>query len=108
MLVRPGGVAVGGMDHAVDLVGADEIPGIDWRAAMERVAGQFGGIDGFDPAIDGVAIRSSTGELRLVDIDAFFVLRGGTVGDAGFARPAGKPIAGRILGRSQYAIIDRK
>jgi hypothetical protein len=71
VLVRPGRIAAGGVDDAVNRIRPDEIPGVNRRAVVEGVARQTGGIDGFDTAA-GDAIGPAAVELRLVDVDALF------------------------------------
>ena len=46
MLVRPSRVAARGVDHAVNGIRTDEIPGVNGVAAIERIAHQLVGIDG--------------------------------------------------------------
>ena len=45
VLVGPRGEAACGMDHAVDRVRADEVPGVNSLAAVKRIALQLVGID---------------------------------------------------------------
>ena len=52
VLVRPGGAAAGGMDHSVNGVGPDEVPGIDGARTApgsKTDRGQFRGVDRQDP-----------------------------------------------------------
>src|SRR5262249_55956294 len=81
VLVRPGGVAVRGVDHAVDRVGAHEIPRVDGRAAGGGVARQAGRVDREDAAVHH-AVGAAAVEPGLVEVDAFLVLGGRAVGHA--------------------------
>src|SRR5262245_46475487 len=76
MLVRPGGVSAGLVDHAVDGVGADKVPGIDGRASVIRIAIELGGVDRGDTAFRQAGSGSAAVELGLVDVDAFVELSG--------------------------------
>src|SRR5206468_8662617 len=81
MLVRPCGVAAGGMDDTVDRVRPDEIPGIDWLAVVEGIARQTSGIDGLNSAVDQ-AIRPAAIECGLVEYDAFLIFSGSAIRDS--------------------------
>ena len=97
VLVGPGGIAAGGVNDPVNRVRADEIPGVNRQAVVERIAGQARGIDGFDPAV-GQAVGPAAVELRLVDVVAFFVFSGCTVRDSLDTGATGDSVAGGVRG----------
>ncbi len=105
MLVRPGGISAGMVNHAENGVRPDEIPGIDRLAAVERVADQFVGIDGFDAAVGSRVGGGSAIELRLVDLDSFLILRSRSVGMAHAAAAVQNAVAGIGGRRRQNAIV---
>src|SRR5205807_10559456 len=73
VLVRPRCVAASGVDHAVNRVSADEVPGINRLAAVKRIAFELVGINGFHSAVNGGVSGKAAVELRLVDFNAFLV-----------------------------------
>src|SRR5580698_1582936 len=90
MLVGPGRVSTSLMDDAEDGVGADKIPRINRRAASAGITDKSFGIDGSDAAVSQRGAGRTTVHLGLVDVDAFFVLAGGSswggAGRAGTSR----------------------
>src|ERR1700683_5642260 len=105
MLVRPGGVAAGGVDDAEDGVGAHEVPRVDGGAFGGRIAVQLLWIDGGDAAIGEAGAGSSAVQLGLIDVDAFVVLGGVAGDDAGRAVAGGVYIPRGDAGRREGAVI---
>src|SRR5271155_3222067 len=73
MLIDPCCVSASLMDDAEDAIGADEVPGEDWIAAVIGVSDEFLGIDGVEAAIGQRCMGGAAIQLGLVDVDAFFI-----------------------------------
>src|ERR1700677_2724915 len=112
MLIRPGRVPARLIDRAVDGVGADEIPEINRLTDLAGGADKFLFIDGCDAAVRECRARRATVHFGLVDVDAFFVLAGGS--SWGRARRAGasrQTVTGGLrrgikISRIGYVVID--
>jgi hypothetical protein len=81
VLVGPGRIAAGLVDHAEHRVGSDEIPRIHGIAVVKRIAHEFLRIDRFDASVDE-AVRTPAIQLGLVDIVPFLIFRARAVGAA--------------------------
>ena len=103
MFVGPGRVTARIVNDSVDSVCSDEIPGIDGLAAVRGVAGKTRRIDGIDATSAG---GRSAVQLRLVEIDAFFVLRRGPVQNARCAGTGRDAVAGGFRGRRKGAVVS--
>src|SRR5579872_179785 len=73
MLVRPCRVTAGCMDHPKDGVGANEVPRINWGAALAGIAFQPLGVNRLNPSINTGWCAAI--ELRFIDVDAFVEFR---------------------------------
>src|SRR5215472_1374490 len=90
MFIRPGGVPAPGVDHTVNRVGADEVPGVNrsaGRRLRERIAFQTGGIDRLWTTVDDRRKHSGAGSIEeeLVQFHAFLVFGLSSVVFPGFA-----------------------
>src|SRR5712672_2386129 len=104
MLVGPGGKPARRVDHAVNCVRADEIPGVNRLAPIEWIALQLIGVDGKNAAIEG-GIGTAAVDLCLVKIVAFFVFRLRPVNLPLDAVAGREPVSGRGFWRSEDAVI---
>ena len=106
MLVIPGGVAAGVVDYAEDGISADEVPGVDRRAAPLGVARQTLGIDRGHATIGHIGSGSAAIQFALVEVDALFIF-GSSAGRRGTRRACsgGYAIACGLCRRIERAVI---
>src|SRR5580658_7968647 len=76
MLVDPGGIASGGMDHTEERVRSNEVPGIHFGATQRRITLQLPGVEGGDSALGECGSGGATVELRIVNVDTLIVVGG--------------------------------
>ena len=106
MFVCPRGVAAGLVDHAVDRVVADEVPGVKGRATVEGIARQLGGVNGEVTAVDRIGVLgAAASKFGLVDVNAFLVFDARTVGLVGSAGSAGQSVAGGVGGWREHTVV---
>jgi hypothetical protein len=103
MLVGPCSVATRGMNHPENCVGADEVPGINRRATVCRVADESAGIDRSNAA---VSRGRPAVKLRLININAFVIFGGGAGEHTRRAGAAGESIAGCLLWGCEATVIS--
>src|SRR5208283_821832 len=102
VLIGPCCVTSGLVNDAEDGVGAREVPRHNRLAVICRIARQARSVDG----IHAAATRGSAAvQLRLVDIDTFFVFRRGAVEHADLARTCGDTVAGGLCRRRERTIV---
>ncbi len=114
VLVRPGRVAARRVDHTVDRVCPDEVPGIHRLAAIEGISRKLLRIDGFDATVKH-GIGPSAIHVVLVDLDPFLVFgfipdcladsatSGASAGEAVAGvdrRPCQDPVVGHVVERA--------
>src|SRR6185437_9549555 len=76
MLVGPGGVSSGLMNHAEDGVSANEVPRINRSATILRITVEFRRINGGDSAVGQARTGCAAVQLCLIDINAFIEFSG--------------------------------
>src|ERR1700678_1032184 len=74
MLIRPRGISACRMNDAEDTVGADKIPRKNWIATIVGIANQSLRIDRIQTAIGQGRTRRPAVQLRLINVDPFFIL----------------------------------
>src|SRR5262249_1976444 len=93
-------------DHAKNGVGANEVPGVNGLAVVERIAYEPIRIDGLYAAVDGRVASEASIELVLVEFVAFLIFGLSSVDDIHIAGPSRESIAGGNLRRRQNAIVS--
>ena len=109
MLVGPSRIAACGVNHAINRVGADEVPRINRVAVKaERIAHQPHRIDGLYTAVKRACVRTAGTDAiyeMLVEFDALLIFGLSSVNLIRCAGPGGKAIAGCNRWGSEDAIV---
>ena len=93
------------MDDPIDRVSPDKIPRINRGTTVIGIAWHACGIEGSYAAVSQRSAGRTTVQQGLINVDAFFVLRGCAIGCVRSARTGKHTVAGVIQWWRQNAVI---